>query len=352
MTAIWTESASGWNVLSPAGFPDERSLQELVATAPDMLPLSGSPRVVVLGREVRLGTGYVDVLAIEPGGRPVLIEVKLRNNSESRRAVVAQILAYAAALHGTSAERFERVVLAGRLDGSTLVDVVAEAAQVDLGGGDDFRHGLDTALRDGGFRLVLVLDQVPQELVRLVGYLETMTRGLVVDLVVVTSYDVDGRRVVVPQRVEPDAPVADEKGENAAAPTSKGEMVAGVEAFRDASGPVADVEALDRVVRWAVSLQQAGLAQVSTYIGDNGDVVLLPRLQPEGVGLVSAYRYANGRVAVQFWRSVFERRAPGEIAPVEAAASMTLGRGNKTSAIDDALLDRLTAAYRAALTPA
>ena len=66
-----------------------------------MLPLAGAPRLVMLGREVPLGTGYADLLAVERSGRLVLIEVKLARNAEARRAVVAQILAYAAFLGGT-----------------------------------------------------------------------------------------------------------------------------------------------------------------------------------------------------------------------------------------------------------
>ena len=101
----------------PTGFPDEKTLHYLVAAAPELLPLSGSPRLIVLGREVLLGSGYVDLLAIEPDGRPVIVETKLRNNTESRRAVVAQVLAYAAALHGISPEGFERDILAKHLGG-------------------------------------------------------------------------------------------------------------------------------------------------------------------------------------------------------------------------------------------
>lgn len=40
------------------------------------------------------------MIAVEPNGRLVVIEVKLANNAEARRAVVAQVLTYAAYLHG------------------------------------------------------------------------------------------------------------------------------------------------------------------------------------------------------------------------------------------------------------
>jgi len=36
--------------------------------------LNGSPRLTVLGREVRLGGGYVGLLAVESSGRLVIIE--------------------------------------------------------------------------------------------------------------------------------------------------------------------------------------------------------------------------------------------------------------------------------------
>jgi RecB family endonuclease NucS len=60
------------------------------------LPKSYARPLTVLGREVRLGNGYADLLAVESTGRLVVIEVKLSTNAESRRAVVAQVLSYAA----------------------------------------------------------------------------------------------------------------------------------------------------------------------------------------------------------------------------------------------------------------
>ena len=44
-----------------------------------MLPLSGAPSLLILGREVSLGSGYADLVGVEISGRPVIIEVKLRN---------------------------------------------------------------------------------------------------------------------------------------------------------------------------------------------------------------------------------------------------------------------------------
>jgi RecB family endonuclease NucS len=80
-----------------------------------MLPLSGSPRLTVLGREVRLGAGYADLIAVESSGRLVVIEVKLADNAEARRAVVAQVLSYAGYLQGLDPDQLEVQVLARHL---------------------------------------------------------------------------------------------------------------------------------------------------------------------------------------------------------------------------------------------
>ena len=97
MTAIWGTDPNGrWLPLTPTPYLAEAELHDLVRDAPQMLPLAGTPQLTVLGREVRLGNGYADLLAVESTGRLVVVEVKLSANAESRRAVVAQVLSYAA----------------------------------------------------------------------------------------------------------------------------------------------------------------------------------------------------------------------------------------------------------------
>jgi hypothetical protein len=71
--------------------------------------------MVVVGREVSLGGGYADLVAVEPSGRLVVIEVKLARNAEARRAVVAQGLMYAAFLHGLDDKTLEHEVLGREL---------------------------------------------------------------------------------------------------------------------------------------------------------------------------------------------------------------------------------------------
>lgn len=358
MTTIWAEDGTNWSLLTPSGFPSEASLHELVASAPGLLPLSGGPNLVVLGREVLLGSGYADAVAIETTGRPVVIEVKLRNNSESRRAVVAQVLAYASALHGLTQQELERDVLARHLRGRSLLEVVreSESTQEESLDPDAFSEELSASLRDGSFRLVLVLDEAPDQLVTLVGYLESVAEALTIDLITVTAYEIGERRVVVPQRVDPERPRAVRRDaappeQTPTGPPRRGQLVAGITPFAEAiqNAPVEMQPNLERLADLGQRLEDEQLADVVTYFGKRGEVTLLPRLRPEAAGLVTFWQWTDGHPIVTPWRTVFERRAPDSIGRFEQAASPApLGQGNEISDINDDLLEAIYLAYQEA----
>src|SRR6185437_15060510 len=109
--------------------------------------------------------------AIESEGRLVVIEVKLQSNSESRKAVVSQILTYAAGLYGLTYQTLERGILGAhltRLPHDSLVEAVRandQGGDFDL---DTFKAGISASLEEGRMRLVLVLDEAPADLIRLV----------------------------------------------------------------------------------------------------------------------------------------------------------------------------------------
>ena len=53
----------------------------LIAEAPQVLPLAGSPNLVVLGTEVPLGTVYADIVAVE-------IQDRLSSSTKSIRSLL------------------------------------------------------------------------------------------------------------------------------------------------------------------------------------------------------------------------------------------------------------------------
>ncbi|WP_339156075.1 hypothetical protein [Actinomadura luteofluorescens] len=349
VTAIWSTDQSGkWRLLTPSGYPAEAALHDLVEQSPQILPLAGSPRITVLGREVRLGGGYADLVAVEPSGQMVIVEVKLAGNSEARRAVVAQVLSYAAYLQGLDAGQLESQVLASHLNKRGFKTVVSAVEADDQEHSVDpqaFAEGLAQSLAEGNFRLVVVLDSVPDELAQIVGYLESVTQGIVIDLVTVSVYDVNGGQVLVPQRVEP---ARRDRELSTAEVTERQRAVLGSEEFRAviADAPADKRELLERLTRWAEALQRDRLVDLSTYQGKAGITTLLPRL-PGDAGLVTIYKDTKS-VYLQFWRGVFERRAPHSIPLVETALQATLKRGNVTHEVSDDLLEALTNAYREA----
>jgi hypothetical protein len=347
---VWGSGSDGqWRPLTPALYPSEAALHDLVEQAPQMLPLAGSPRLTVLGREVRLGAGYADLLAVESSGRLVVIEVKLAVNAESRRAVVAQVLSYAGYLQGLDPGQLESQVLASQLApaGSVLAAVEADDQQHALDQ-DAFQEGLARTLAEGSFRLVIVLDSAPDELLQVVGYLQLISDKIDIDLVTVTAHDAGGSRVLVPQRIDPGRRVR-ELSDAQVNDRQAGVLYPGSAQFR---GSIADAPEerralLEHLADWADGLERGGLVKLSSYVG-KGMVTLLPRLASDNAGLVTICN-DHKSAYLQFWRGVFERRAPLSMPAVEAVAGIELRQGNWTPNVTDELLDAVTHAYREAV---
>lgn len=351
MTAIWENDGTGWRLMAPSGFPDEASLHALVEQAPHILPLAGGPRLVVLGREVPLGANWADLIAVEPSGRLAILEIKLAKNAEARRAVVAQILTYAAYLRGMDPVTLERDILGTHLRKrgyETLAQAVADGDQEGAFDAAAFGETLAASLAEGRFRLVLVLDEAPPELVRLVGYLGAVADKLIIDLVTVATYSVGGSQVVVPQRMEAERDPEPPTGVRKPPAEPTGHLVEGKDAFTATieNAPAAGQPLLRRLVEWASELETEGLVKLWTFHG-KARSTLLPRLPVENVGLVTIWN--DSGPALSFWRSVFERRAPQTLALMEQAPDMPkIGQGTNAATITDELLAHLTDAYREA----
>ncbi len=329
----------------------------MIKENPQLLPLAGSPRLTVLGSEVQLGTGYADILAVESTGRPTIIEVKLANNPEARRAIVSQVIAYAAFLYGLDVRHLERVTLQKHLGnagyGSILEAVQAEDQDRAV---DDssFLTSLQEFLSRGHFRLVLVLDDVSVELERIVAYLDAVTlQALTIDLITLTVYQVNGVHVALPQRVTPDISRAMHVSFAGVARSSKQapEQSDGSDAFRATTdGATAENrETFDALIRWAEGLATLPNVRLFSNIGPIF-FSLSPKIMPgKSPGLVTIYNSSKQQPSVQLWRSVFERRAPNSIDLEEQAiAPVKIGQGNEVKNITPQFLNTLTVAYREA----
>jgi len=354
MPAIWSEVDGRWELAKNEGFPDERTLHELIHQTPHMLPLAGSPQITMLGSEIRLGNGYADLIGIEATGRPVLIEIKLARNSEARRAIVAQVLAYAAALHGMTLDQLQSGPLSKALQDGGYTNIAEAVVAQDQEGAIDeveLEQGIKTHLEAGRFRLVFVLDDSPIELVSLVGYLEHIATELQIDLVTVASVDVNGSRAILPQRVTPerhDAIIEQSR-------SSSGVRNAGVlsDGYAEFESSIADTSGENRnklfgFLEWAKSLEQQNLVKLVSYRGKTKSrVTLLPRIQPDDVTLVTIWN-ENGRAYLSAYRSVMERKCPEFIEQIEELGNTTIKQGSTISVDTEEMLALLTKAYIAA----
>jgi len=320
-----------------------------------MLPLAGDPELVVVGREVQLGSGYADLIAVESTGRLAIVEIKLSKNTEAKRAIVAQTLSYAAYLHGLSYEGLEELL------GRHLMDrhfACLSAAASSVVQGRPFEESsfvgeVSQNLESGTFRLVFVLDEAPPELVRLAGYLEAIAGEIAIDLVTVSAYQINGTEVIVPQRVEPDRVVGEGNSSSAKGATRGrplGYESPGSEVF-EASITAATPEhqpLLRKMLEWARRLEREDLVRLSTYQRGTS-TNLLPRVAGAEGGIVTIYNEAGRYAMVTMYRSVLERLAPKSLIELEELfAPVPIKQGSAIPGPDDAALELLTKAYREA----
>lgn len=355
MSAIWRRDAEEWRPLLPSGFANEEALHDLVEEAPHLLPLSGDPTLVVVGREVALRSGYADLVAVEADGRLAVIEIKLRRNAEARRAVVAQVLMYAAFLKGVDPVALEREVLRShiaRRPYASLAEAAREADQTGNFDEEEFTAALADCLVTGAFRLVLVLDEAPVELVQLVGYLESISAGVTLDLITVSTYRVGEEQILVPQRVDPDhapdVPALQAQGASTcAARSGKPKPIDCSDQFRHAVERAEGTtrETLRRLVSWAEDLERRDHATLKSVLGDDRQILLV-WLPGEKAGLVSLWN--DDGAAISLWRSVFVRHAWEQIEPIEKLTGRAMGQGSTVKDATQELLDLLTAAYERA----
>ena len=353
MTEIWRKTDGTWSTVRPSGFTDEADLHTQIVDSPEMLPLSGEPQLVATFREVGLGGGSADVLAFEDNGRPVVIEVKLSKNPEAKRAVVAQTLTYAAGLHGLTVEDLERSILAPHL-GDDEHERLADAVEETTGGSgfdrDRFYGNLKEHLAKGSFRLVIVLDDAPAQLVRLMGYLETITTDqIAVDLVAVSAYDIKGDQILVPQRIDPEhaRPTAHSRPSRQ---STGPEKTKGIDRFREKNDQLQDARVAahgHRLAEWAETLESAGLCRLYTVESNDGRAQIRPQLLTGGKSFAHFWPDSEG-IGAWLYMTVLERRAPDVL---DAITDLTGIQGKMGGArATPELLSALESAYREALT--
>src|SRR5437764_10394199 len=113
-----------------------------------------------------------------------------------------------------------------------------------------------------------------------------MSDQLVIDLITISAYAVNGSQVLVPQRVEAERQHIESSSLTAARSKVEGQGVEGVDDFIAAIdvAPQASRPLLRHLSNWALAQEPAKLVRLTTYHGRNGVLTLLPRLVADNAG--------------------------------------------------------------------
>ena len=195
-------------------FALEDTLQELVAHHPELL--SGEQmdpndprRWILVGREQGIadivGGGprwALDHLLIDQDAIPTLVEAKRSASSEIRRSIIGQMMEYAA--HATRTwnvgdirQAFENSMGAeGRDPDDVLADLLQTYGELDA---NEFWQRVETNLRAARLRLLFVADGIPDELTRVVEFMNEQMPGIEVLAVEIKQFRGAAGQTLVPR---------------------------------------------------------------------------------------------------------------------------------------------------------
>lgn len=168
--------------LKEASFDNEEELERILCDMPSLIGLTDEQEPLLVTRQVQLGRGNkADVLMIDRDARPIMIEVKLGKNAESKREIVGQVFDYVATISDMT---FAELNTATK---GCLEDTIEKLAAIDGTSDKEIRSRCDAFLRSGNVRVVMVLDKAPEPLSFLMAYMSKHT-DLDVRLVEVSKY--------------------------------------------------------------------------------------------------------------------------------------------------------------------
>ena len=196
-------------------FDTEDILQKLIADHPELLDgeqicPGDARRWFLVAREKGIADASdsgnrwsVDHLMLDQDAVPTFVEVKRSSNSEIRRTVVGQMLDYAA--HATKTmemAEIRRNYEANHRDNAD--DALLEFLQPDAGANPDaiveaFWDGVAVNLAAKRVRLLFVADRIPDELARVVEFLNEQMPRIEVLAVEIKQFQGDTLRTLVPQ---------------------------------------------------------------------------------------------------------------------------------------------------------
>ncbi len=163
-----------------------------------------------------VGEWSLDHILVDQRGVPTLVEAKLLQNSEARRAVVGQIMEYAANAEGSwGAGRLRQLASEywAKAPRGKDLDAVLRAAFPEIDDVEAFWEQVEANLKQGRLRLIIAADELRPEIRRIIEFLNQQLRTVqIFGLEIRCFTDNSGRGVIVPFLVGQTQAAADSKG--------------------------------------------------------------------------------------------------------------------------------------------
>lgn len=174
MAIVIRTNGDKWQKATKVEFAAEAQLQKLIYDSPELIAIYEEDTSAVFVREAGLpGSGYTDLLGVDGKGNILVVETKLARNEEVRRKVIGQVLEYAAYLWKMSFDAFNSLFVSR--EATPVLDLL-EAKSPGLVR-EDVRDAITSNLLSGAFRLFIAVDQMNEELEKIISYVSS--RGAV-----------------------------------------------------------------------------------------------------------------------------------------------------------------------------
>lgn len=199
-------------VVSPTVLAQELDLQNAIQQFPALFNLvtelvGQKTPLFLIGRELNLGAGPMDFLAVDVVGTLYIIETKLAKNPELRRTVIGQIIHYAQQLADTTYETLGKRCAPFLKHSTSLETAIHKFYKSELSklgedskevlSADQYRKQIMAQLQLGQFVALIVADHVNLETQRLFNYLDEVTSQHINFIVLeINSYAIDGQEVM------------------------------------------------------------------------------------------------------------------------------------------------------------
>lgn len=201
MRILIRERSKSWTIAESVKAEAEAELQKLLVESPSLINIGEiregtSPLVFAVSEFGLPGSGATDIIAFSAEGDIALVECKLATNSEIKRKVIGQILEYAAYLWQMSYEEVD-----SRIQQKMGKPLTAQVFDSVAGDWDEeqFRSGVKQSLDDGSFILIIVVDELNDELKRIIRYLnECSESAFSLHALEMRRFQAEGIEVLVP----------------------------------------------------------------------------------------------------------------------------------------------------------